>query len=148
MSVLKVECIGHLGKDATVNTVSGKNVINFTVAHTESYKKADGTKVENTTWLSCSYWNDSTAVAQYLKKGTLVYIEGLPAPRIYDGKQGAAIDFAVKVFKITLLAQPKDANAQSATVSAPAAGGAYVPPAATGNGAYVPLDEPIDGLPF
>lgn len=136
MSVLKVECIGHLGKDATVNTVSGKNVINFTVAHTESYKKQDGTKVDNTTWLSCSYWNDSTAVAQYLKKGTLVYVEGLPAPKIYDGKQGAAIDFAVKVFKITLLAQPKES---AATASAPAAGGAYVPPV---------VGEPIDDLPF
>lgn len=142
MSVLKLTVIGHLGKDAVVNTVNGKNVMNFTVAHTESYKKPDGTKMENTTWLSCSYWNDSVAVAPYLKKGTLVYLEGIPSAVLYakkDGTQG--IDFKVRVFQVQLLAQPKQEGQASGTT-----GGAYVPPANTA--ASPAMGEPIDDLPF
>lgn len=138
MSILKVECIGYLGKDATANQVNGKQVINFTLAHTESYKKADGTKVENTTWLSASYWTESTGLLQYLRKGTLVYIEGTPAPRIYQTNQGESkIDFAVKVYSVKLLAQSKEQAGAAA-----AAGGAYVAPKAAD------ITEPIDDLPF
>lgn len=130
MSVLKVECIGHLGKDATANTVNGKQVINFTVAHTESYKKADGTKVEKTTWLSGSYWTESTGLLPYLRKGTLVYVEGTPDPRIYQTNQGESkVDFAVRVYAVKLLAQPKEKEGATPVVQ-----GAYVPP--------------VDDLPF
>ena len=31
--MLKTQAIGHLGNDAVVNNVNGKNVINFNVAH-------------------------------------------------------------------------------------------------------------------
>lgn len=138
MSVLKLWCVGHLGKDAVVNQVNGKSVINFTVAHTESYKKADGTKVETTVWLSCAYWTDSTAVAPYLLKGALVAIEGLPQPALYDKQDGSkGLDFKVRVFNLNLLARPKDQAA-----AAPAAGGAYVAPKAAD------ITEPIDDLPF
>lgn len=141
MSVLKIECVGHLGKDSVTNTVNGKNVINFTVAHTESFKKQDGAKVEKTTWLSCAYWIDSPLIAQYLKKGTMVYIEGMPEPAIYDKNDGTkGLDFKVRVFNVRLLAQPKNAEA------APAQGGTYSPGATTGT--YKPTSEPIDDLPF
>ena len=40
--MLKIFAIGHLGKDATVNNVNGKNVINFSVAHTEKWNDAQG----------------------------------------------------------------------------------------------------------
>ena len=141
MSVLKIECIGHLGKDATANTVGGKQVINFNVAHTESYKKQDGTKMQNTTWLSCSYWTDSTGLLPYLKKGTLVYIEGMPKPKLYEGKNGTGLDFGVTVFSVKLLAQPKQEGQDSE-----ATGGAYVPPVNAAASAAV--GEPIDDLPF
>ncbi len=38
--MIKIQVIGHLGKDCTVNNVNGKNVINFSVAHSEKYKDA------------------------------------------------------------------------------------------------------------
>ncbi len=40
--MIKLLVIGNLGKDAVLNNVNGKNVINFTVAHTEKYKDAQG----------------------------------------------------------------------------------------------------------
>ena len=42
-----MQIIGNLGKDCVVNTVNGKNVINFTVAHTEKYRDSQGNNQEN-----------------------------------------------------------------------------------------------------
>lgn len=78
--------IGHLGRDCNVNSVNGKNVINFSVAHTEKFKDAAGVQKEKTTWVNCSWWIDRTAVAQYLVKGTQVYADGVPEVRSYQAE--------------------------------------------------------------
>lgn len=88
-SMLKIAVIGHLGKDAVVNSVNGKNVINFSVAHSEKYKDQAGTQVEKTTWIECAKWGESTAVAPYLKKGTQVYVEGTPEVSTYQKNDGS-----------------------------------------------------------
>jgi len=96
--MIKLQVIGNLGKDAVVNNVNGKTVINFSVAHTEKYKDAQGVQKERTTWVECAYWTDRTAVAPYLKKGTQVYVEGTPDVRTYqtnDGRQGAALSLRI-----------------------------------------------------
>ena len=46
--MIKMQVIGRLGKDCVVNTVNGKNVINFTVAHSEKYKDSQGALQEKT----------------------------------------------------------------------------------------------------
>jgi single-strand DNA-binding protein len=53
--MIKLQVIGNLGKDCIVNTVNGKNVINFTVAHTEKYRDSQGNNQERTTWVDCAY---------------------------------------------------------------------------------------------
>ena len=80
--MIKLQVIGHLGRDAQVNNVNGKNVINFTVAHSERFKDAQGNQKDRTIWVDCAYWTDRTAVAPYLKKGTQVYAEGQPDVRL------------------------------------------------------------------
>jgi single-strand DNA-binding protein len=134
--------VGHLGKDCTVNTVNGKSVINFNVAHSESYADAQGAKVEKTTWFQCAYWTDKTKVSEYLKKGTMVFVEGRVDVRTYTDQQGVTkASLELRVNMVNLLAQPKD----QAAAGAPAPqNGAYVPPAV---GAYDPT-KPIDDLPF
>lgn len=102
--MLKIIAIGHLGKDATVNSVNGKNVINFSVAHTEKYKDATGTAMEKTTWIDCAKWGESTAIAPYLKKGVQVYLEGNPEVRTFqrnDGTMGTSL--SCRVGQIQLL---------------------------------------------
>ena len=37
--MIKLQVIGNLGRDAVMNNVNGKTVINFTVAHSEKYKE-------------------------------------------------------------------------------------------------------------
>ncbi len=99
--MIKLQVIGNLGKDAIVNNVNGKNVINFTVAHTERFKDAQGNQKDRTTWVDCAYWTDRTAVAPYLKKGTQVFVEGQPDVRTYttqDGRNGASLVLCCCVF--------------------------------------------------
>ena len=91
--------IGNLGKDCTVNTVNGKNVINFSIAHTEKFKDSSGAQREKTIWVECAYWTDRTGISPYLKKGQQVYAEGTPEVRTYqtnDGKSGASLTMRVQ----------------------------------------------------
>ncbi len=97
--MIKMQVIGRLGKDCVVNTVNGKNVINFTVAHSEKYKDSGGNNQEKTTWVDCAYWTDRTAVAPYLTKGTQVFVEGTPEVRSFqrnDGTAGASLSMRIR----------------------------------------------------
>lgn len=112
--MIKLQVIGHLGKDCTTNVVNGKNVINFSVAHSERYKDASGSQKEKTTWVECAYWTDRTAIAPYLKKGQLVYVEGNPEARAYQKADGtAASSLTVRVGSVQLLGGAKgDGNSE------------------------------------
>ncbi len=102
--MIKLQVIGNLGKDAITNSVNGKSVINFNVAHTEKFRDASGQQKDRTIWVECAYWTDRTAVAPYLKKGTQVYVEGNPEVRTYtkgDGSFGASL--TLRVLNVQLL---------------------------------------------
>jgi single-strand DNA-binding protein len=102
--MIKLQVIGNLGKDCITNTVNGKNVINFNVAHTEKFRDSQGNQKDKTIWVECAYWTDRTGVAPYLKKGTQVYVEGTPEVRSYpknDGSTGVAL--SLRVFSVQLL---------------------------------------------
>ncbi len=87
--MIKLQIVGNLGKDCIVKEVNGKNVINFSVAHTERYKDAQGNQKDRTTWVECAYWTDKTTVAQYLTKGKMVYAEGSPDADAYTKTDGS-----------------------------------------------------------
>lgn len=109
--MIKMQVIGRLGKDCTVNTVNGKNVINFTVAHSEKYRDSQGNNQEKTTWVDCAYWTDRTAIAPYLQKGTQVFVEGTPEVRSYtrnDGTAGASLSLRIR--EVQLLGGKNDNN--------------------------------------
>lgn len=113
--MIKAQVIGNLGKDCIVNSVGGKNVINFSVAHTEKFKTAQGETKDKTIWVECAYWTDKTGIAPYLKKGQQVYVEGQPDVRTYttnDGKQGAT--FSLRVSQVQLLGSTQQQPQQQA----------------------------------
>lgn len=136
--MIKLQVIGNLGKDAVLNNVNGKSVINFTVAHTERFKDAQGVQKDKTTWVDCAYWTDRTGIAPYLKKGTSVYVEGTPDVRTYttaDGRNGATL--SLRTLNIQLLG------------GKPNEGGA--PQQETGSASNTMVNtpsEPLDDLPF
>ena len=144
--MLKMQIIGHLGKDCVVNTVNGKNVINFTVAHTEKFRDAQGNNQEKTTWVDCGYWTDRTAISPYLTKGKQVYVDGTPDVRSFqrnDGTPGASLNLRVR--DIQLLGGRNDTggfssgNVMSQEASVPVKNEIPSPSDVT---------EPIDDLPF
>ena len=101
--MIKLQAIGNLGQDATTNQVNGQSVINFSVAHTEKWKDSSGTQRERTTWISCSYWTTSN-VAQYLKKGTSVFVEGIPEVKLYTPNGGSPqANLSLRVSTLQLL---------------------------------------------
>lgn len=85
--MIKLQMIGHLGRDAINGQVNGKSVLNFSVAHSEKYKNVQGQETERTTWVECSYW-EREALMPYLKKGLQVFIEGTPHLEQYVNKKG------------------------------------------------------------
>ena len=102
--MIKLQIIGNLGKDCIVKEVNGKNVINFSVAHSERYKDNQGNPVEKTTWVECAYWTDKTAVAQYLTKGRTVFAEGAPDADAYTNKDNiASATLRMRVQSVQLL---------------------------------------------
>ena len=102
--MIKLQIIGNLGKDCIVKEVNGKNVINFSVAHSEKFRDAQGTEKERTTWVECAYWIEKTNVAQYLTKGRTVYAEGYPQADAYANKDGQpAATLRMRVTNIQLL---------------------------------------------
>ena len=117
--MIKLTAIGNLGKDAVLNNVNGKNVINFNVAHTEKYKDAQGNQKDKTIWIDCSYWTERTGIAPYLKKGTSVYLEGQPDVRSYtakDGTNGASL--VLRVGLVQLLSKGSQSEGNAAQQSA------------------------------
>jgi single-strand DNA-binding protein len=119
--MIKMQVIGNLGKDCVVNNVNGKNVINFTVAHTEKYKDSQGNNQEKTTWVDCAYWTDRTAIAPYLMKGTQVFAEGAPEVRSFtrnDGTAGASLSLRVR--EIQLLGRKGESNSGGGYSDSPA----------------------------
>ena len=119
--MLKIQLIGHIGKDSIVNNVNGKNVINFSACHTEKFKDSNGEQREKSVWADCSYWTDKTGIAPYLKKGTQVYVEGTPEVRTFvkaDGTTGATL--SVRVYSIQLLGGGSGSAAE--TTAAPQGG--------------------------
>jgi len=102
--MLKIETIANLGKDATVNQVNGKSVINFSAAHTEKYKNSEGVEQQKTTWLYCAWWTEKTNIANYMKKGTTIYIEGKPEAKTYTGEdKNIQAQIHIRVSSISLV---------------------------------------------
>lgn len=149
--MIKLNVIGHLGKDALVNTVNGRNVINFTVAHTEKYKDAQGIQKERTVWVDCAYWTDRTAIAPYLKKGTQVYAEGNPDVRVYTNQQGVSSGvITLRVSNVQLLGtRPVDgAGASYGNTHVAQSVSAVAEQSHPSPSPVAEMSEPVDDLPF
>jgi single-strand DNA-binding protein len=147
--MIKLQVIGNLGKDCVTNTVNGKNVINFNVAHTEKFRDAQGNQKDKTIWVECAYWTDRTGIAPYLKKGTQVYAEGTPEVRTYPKNDGTTgISLTLRVQNVQLLGSRTEGG--SGGYSGGASEGGYAPQASSSPRTQSAGDitEPIDDLPF
>jgi single-strand DNA-binding protein len=90
MSVNKVILVGRLGRDPeTRYTGGGQAVANFSVATDETYKDKAGDRQKRTEWHKIVVWGKQAEIAQqYLKKGSLIFIEGRIQSREWQDKEG------------------------------------------------------------
>ena len=89
--VNQVILIGNLGQDPESRTTpGGTTVTNIRIATTDSWTdKASGEKKDQTEWHTVVMWSRLGEIAaEYLRKGSQVYIEGRLQTRKWQDKQG------------------------------------------------------------
>jgi single-strand DNA-binding protein len=74
----RVQLIGRLGRDPESKfTPTGKKVAHFSVAISNRWKGREGEMRESTEWINVEAWERlGETCQQYLKKGSLVYVDG------------------------------------------------------------------------
>ena len=90
MSVNKVILVGRLGRDPETRfTGGGQAVGNFSLATDDNYKDKNGERQKRTEWHRITVWGKQAEIAQqYLKKGSLVFVEGRIQSREWQDKEG------------------------------------------------------------
>src|SRR5208283_1380072 len=90
MSVNKAILVGRLGKDPETRfTSGGQAVATFNMATDSSYKDRNGERQKRTEWHRIKAWGKlAEIVQQYLKKGSLIFIEGRIETREWQDKEG------------------------------------------------------------
>lgn len=148
MSLNKVILIGNVGKDPDVRYFdSGNAVANFSLATNErGYKLANGTEIpERTEWHNIVASRDRAQfVERYVRKGSMVYVEGKIRTRSYDDQSGVKRYVTeihadrIEFFSSGRKPQENDTQTQTPAPSAPSM---------PSGEAHTGTDE-IDDLPF
>jgi single-strand DNA-binding protein len=87
----KVLLIGHLGRDVELRHISNGNAVaNFSIATSEKWKdKSSGEWQTRTEWHNIQAWGSlGERCAEYLHKGSTVWVEGKIQSREYEAKDG------------------------------------------------------------
>jgi len=137
------QIIGFLGRDPDVRyTADGKAVANLAVATSEPYKDREtGQRLKHTEWHRIVLFGRQAEVAkEYLKKGSLVYVEGRLRTRKWQKAGEDRYTTEIVGTELTLLdRRPCGTNDQ--------AGGAAEEPSVTSTDADE-FDEAFEDIPF
>ncbi|MEN9848407.1 MAG: single-stranded DNA-binding protein [Pseudomonadota bacterium] len=129
-SINKVILIGRLGKDPEVRyTATGSAIANISLATSESWKdKQTGEKQERTEWHRVAFFDrQAEVVAQYLRKGSLIYVEGRLQTRKWQDQNGQDRYTTEIIARDMEMLSSKSENSGTASYSAPAAPSSYAP---------------------
>jgi single-strand DNA-binding protein len=148
--VNKVILIGHLGKDPDVRHLDSNSVVaNFPLATSDSYTDKQGNRVEQTEWHNIVLWRRLAEIAeQYLKKGSLVYIEGRLRTRSWEDQNGNK-RYTTEIVGNNMQMLDKRSDSESQAMAASQGQQSEeTADAASAPASDVVLDEPGDDLPF
>jgi single-strand DNA-binding protein len=141
----KVQLIGRLTRDPEMRyTPSGQPVTSFSIATNRYGGGTEGERREFTDYHNIVAWNIgrrnlAELVAQYTRKGALVYVEGRLQTRSWEGQDGQK--------RRTTEVVANDVQFLEARGAAVGAGAEEVPPAMDDPGAAVRDVDP-DDIPF
>ncbi len=86
----KITLIGRVGREAQMRyTMNGTAIAMFSVATNQSFKTKNGQYRDETDWHKVIAWKRLAEVCgEYLRKGTLVCVEGQMKTRIFEDRDG------------------------------------------------------------
>ncbi|WP_027418100.1 single-stranded DNA-binding protein [Crocinitomix catalasitica] len=86
----KVQLIGHLGQaPEIISFENGNKLAKLNIATNESYKNAQGEKVDAVQWHQATAWGKQAEILEkYTDKGQEIAIEGKLVTRTYETKEG------------------------------------------------------------
>ncbi|HEV7570660.1 MAG TPA: single-stranded DNA-binding protein [Thermoanaerobaculia bacterium] len=150
-SVNKVILIGRLGKDPEIRSIpSGKSVTKFTLATDDRFTDKSGEKQERTEWHNIEAWDRLAEICgQYLRKGSLVYIEGSIRTESWDDKETGVKKYRTKIVANTMQMLDKKGDDEGGGYTG--GGGGYrkaAPAGAPAGGGRGPEIEDDDEVPF
>ncbi len=97
-SLNRVIVSGHLGKDPETSPAGTTTVTKFSIAVNDRWKDATGEKQERVNWLNVAVFNgNGENVAEFLKKGSHVLIEGSLRTSEWDDKESGQKRWAVEI---------------------------------------------------
>jgi single-strand DNA-binding protein len=122
-TVNKVILLGRLGKDPDLRyTPSGAAVVSFSLATDLTWKDQDGNQKQQTEWHRVVAWRKlAEIVGNYLKKGSLVYIEGRLQTRSWTD-QNNVTRYTTEVIadNLTMVGPKMDRTGEAVDVPPPA----------------------------
>lgn len=121
--------IGNLGADPETRDAGGKTVVELSIAANESWTDKAGQKQERTEWIRAVLWERQAEVAaKYLRKGSLVYVEGsLRTEKYVDSSTGQDRYSTKVIVRRMQFLDRKEGGGQAggAPAAAPAQGGEF-----------------------
>lgn len=114
----KVILVGRLGKDPEVRYLEADKVVaSLAIATSERYTDRNGNKVENTEWHTLEMWDGLAKVAEkYLKKGSLVYVEGKLKTDSYEKEGIMRYSTKIRVNTMNMLGSASDNKTEDNTL--------------------------------
>jgi single-strand DNA-binding protein len=112
-NVNKVILLGRAGKDPTVHILRTGTVVNLSLATSERYKDNHGEWQEHTEWHNLvGYQRTGEILRDYVRKGSLLYIEGALRTRSWDDRETGQRRYRseIVVTEISLLSPPPAAG--------------------------------------
>jgi single-strand DNA-binding protein len=100
----RVTLVGNLGRKPEMKELAdGVVVAKFSMATTEVYRLKDGEAKADTQWHTVVLWRSlARLAAEYLKKGSLVLVEGKLRYRSYE-EEGVGVKYVTEIIADRLL---------------------------------------------
>lgn len=148
MYINKVMLFGNLTRDPELRALpSGMNVCNFSVATNRVYRDRDGKKQEQADFHNVVvFGRQADTVAQYLKKGASVFVEGRMQTRSWE--QEGQKKYRTEVVADRVQFGPRSGGARSAGSGQGGGHGEESPPEeiSSGGGGGAGIDYPKDDI--
>lgn len=99
MYINKIFLYGNLTRDPELKALpSGSNIVNFGLATNRTYKDKNGAKQEATEFHNVvAFGRTAEVIAQYMKKGRPIFVEGRIQTRSWDDKESGKKNYRTEI---------------------------------------------------